>query len=92
MSNFQGNYMQQERRKFERIPVNMNIRLFSEQLPYNATMIDCSKNGIGMNTFYNCLPCRNKVTLLIPLDKEILRHNYKLVGLKVSNNAILLKS
>jgi len=64
--------IQKQRRTFERIPVYITIRSFCEKSPYMAIIINCTKNGIGINTFSNWLPCSYKVELLIPLDKEIL--------------------
>jgi hypothetical protein len=70
--------MQKERRTFKRMSVNMSIRFFSEKSHYTATVVDCTKNGIGINTYCNCLPCSYKVDLLVPLDKDILKMKGKI--------------
>lgn len=74
--------MQIQRRTFIRVTVDMNIRFFCEQMPYTAIMFDCTKNGIGIDTICNCLPCTYKVDLLIPLKTEILRLKGKISRIK----------
>ena len=78
--------MQEQRRTFERMNVDMNIKFFCEQSLYTANMTDCTKNGIGINTFCNCLPCSYKVDLLVPLNKEILRLKGKISRIKKIND------
>ncbi len=53
-----------EKRSFKRKPINLNASFFFRRKSYTGTVINLSKNGMGIETM-KCLPLKSKFEILI---------------------------
>ena len=53
-----------EKRAFKRKPINLYASFFYRRKSYTGTVIDLSKNGMGIETM-KCLPLKSKFEILI---------------------------
>jgi len=70
-----------QRRAFERIPANIDVKFFCGNSIYSGTVTNLSENGLFIDTTM-CLPFDSKLEILIVVEGEILK-----VPVKVSRIA-----
>lgn len=69
-----------EKRAFDRIPSNANIRLCFENDINTGKLINLSRNGMLINTKV-CFPLKTQFEILLPVEEEILRIPVKVTRL-----------
>jgi hypothetical protein len=75
-----------ERRAFERISSNINVKFYSDNAVYFGTVTDFSANGMFVSTKYNPFPLYAQFEIFIPsINNEELLVPVKITRLANSN-------
>jgi hypothetical protein len=74
-----------DKRVYKRIPTNLRAVLFCGEDSYNATVTNCSENGLCIN-IDNYLPCDLNVKLFMPIVKDVLRLNARTCRLEKTDD------
>ena len=85
-----------EKRAFERIPLKIQVKFFSDKTGYTGTMMNFSEKGIYISTEVN-FPLKTQFQILIPVKEEVIKvfaevrnftksgHVYNGIGIELIN-------
>jgi hypothetical protein len=60
-----------EKRAFERIPSNVDVKFYCSDRCYRGTVTDISENGMFISTKEMYLPFESRMNVCIPFRKEV---------------------
>ncbi|RJQ16266.1 MAG: PilZ domain-containing protein [Nitrospiraceae bacterium] len=74
-----------QRRAYERIPANINVRFYCCDTDYNGIIRDISENGMFIATSDMRFPFDSRLDIIIPLEEKLLKVPVKVIRITKSS-------